>query len=88
MDDTDSYICKDSGSELIILGALISLSIGHNLTAYEQNLFGNLLQVIGQNLSLLSIKKGNCINNYINCIEKNSNNNYTTDIGTNKNSMD
>lgn len=84
MDDIISHLCKDSGSELVILGTLISLSIGHNLTPYEQDLFGNLLQIIGQNLSLLSIKKENCINNYTNCIEKNSNSNDTTNTDTNK----
>lgn len=53
-------ICQDAGSELVLLAALVSLSIGHNLSAYEQNLFGNFLQVIGENLCMMSIRKSKC----------------------------
>lgn len=60
MDDISDFICQDAGSELVLLGALVALSIGHNLSSYEQNLFGTFLQVIGENLSVMSIRKEKC----------------------------
>lgn len=69
MDDIEVLLCQDSGMELVILEAIVSLSLGHNLTSYEQNLFGNFLQAIGQNLCLLSIRKGKCINDKKKCSE-------------------
>lgn len=60
MEDISEIICKDSGSELVLLSALVAMSIGHNLSAYEQNLFGNFLQAIGENLCIMSIRKARC----------------------------
>lgn len=60
MEDINDIICKDAGSELVLLAALVSLSIGHNLSSFEQNLFGNFLQVIGENLCVMSIRKARC----------------------------
>lgn len=65
MDDISDIICKDAGSELVLLGALVALSIGHNLSSYEQNLFGTFLQVIGENLSIMSIRKEKCKNDLL-----------------------
>ena len=61
MEDFSDIICKDSGTEFILLATLVSMTLGHNLTPYEQNLFGNFLQAIGQNLSTMSIIKAKCI---------------------------
>lgn len=86
MDNNYIYdiLCQDSGSEYVILAALVSMSIGHNLTAYEQNLVGNFLQVVGQNLCVLSIKKSSCVTNLkdlTNSEKENSiNNNITNNV--------
>lgn len=77
MDDLEAILCQDSGSEFIILSTMISLSIAHNLTPYEQNLFGNFLIAIGQNLSLISIRKDKCISEIKKCNENNSQSSIT-----------
>jgi len=84
MDNIDEIICKDSGSELVLLAALVAMSIGHNLTPYEQNLFGSFIEVVGENLCLMSIRKAKCMTNLknISLIEKeiDINNNITNDV--------
>lgn len=60
MENIEDIICQDAGSEIVLLSSLVAMTLGHNLSAYEQNLFGNLLQSIGQNLCILSIKKAKC----------------------------
>lgn len=60
MDDIDNILCQDAGCELVLLSALVAMSIGHNLNSYEQNLFGNFLQAIGENLCIMSIRKAKC----------------------------
>lgn len=60
MEDLSDIFCKDAGTELVLLGALVAMSIGHNLDAYEQNLFGNFLQAVGENLCIMSIRKAKC----------------------------
>lgn len=60
-DELANIICQDSGSEIVLLEALVSITLAHNLTSYEQNLYGNFLQAVGQNLCIMSIKKAKCI---------------------------
>ena len=60
MDNIDNIICKDVGSEFVLLAALGAISIGHNLSPYEQNLFGSFIEVVGENLCLMSIRKAKC----------------------------
>ena len=55
-------ICKNAGSEYVVLVTIISLTLGQGLSAYEQNLLGNFLQAVGQNLCIMSISKAKCKN--------------------------
>lgn len=69
MNDLSDIICQDTGSEIILLATLLAFSLGHNLTPYEQNLFGNFLQALGQNLATMSIVKAKCITDFKNISE-------------------
>lgn len=77
MDNLDALLCQDSGTEFLILSTMISLSLSHNLTSYEQNLFGNFLMSVGQNLILISIRKDKCISEIKKCNENNSQSSIT-----------
>ena len=63
LEEMIDLICKDKGVELVLLEAMLSITIAHNMSAYEQNLLGNFFQAIGQNLCVLSIKKSKCQSN-------------------------
>ena len=84
MDNLSDIIGKDAGAEFILLATLVAMSLGHNLTPYEQNLFGNFLQAVGQNLATMSIIKSKCITDFKNItdIEKENeiNSNITNDV--------
>ena len=80
MDNIDEIICKDSGSELVLLAALVAMSIGHNLTPYEQNLFGSFIEVVGENLCLMSIRKAKCMTNFKNITIEEKENEINTNI--------
>ena len=80
MDNIDEIICKDSGSELVLLAALVAMSIGHNLTPYEQNLFGSFIEVVGENLCLMSIRKAKCMTNLKNLTIEEKENEINTNI--------
>lgn len=63
--------CYDSATELVILQMIISLSLAKNLNSYEQNLFGNFLQAIGENLCMIAAanpNNNNCNTNNAGCI--------------------
>lgn len=69
LDDLAKIVCKNTGIELVVLQSIITISIARNLSSYEQNLFGNFLMSIGQNLSLIAVKKSQCesnVKNYYN----------------------
>ena len=84
MGDLSDIFCKDAGTELVLLGALVAMSIGHNLDAYEQNLFGNFLQAVGENLCIMSIRKAKCKTDFKNLTydekENETNTNITNDV--------
>lgn len=44
--------CDNIGNNVVLLGALISITLAKNLSVAEQDFLGNLLQVITQNLFL------------------------------------
>lgn len=82
MDSIEEVLCQDAGSEIVLLSSLVAMTLGHNLSAYEQNLFGNLLQSIGQNLCILSIRKAKCkseLNTELESSETEINENITND---------
>ena len=84
MEDLSDIFCKDAGTELVLLGALVAMSISHNLDAYEQNLFGNFLQAVGENLCIMSIRKAKCKTDFKNLTydekENETNTNITNDV--------
>ena len=84
MENLSELICKDAGTEFILLATLVAMSLGHNLTPYEQNLFGNFLQAVGQNLATMSIIKAKCITDFKNITDTEKENeiniNITNDI--------
>ena len=84
MENLNDIICKDAGTEFILLATLVAMSLGHNLTPYEQNLFGNFLQAVGQNLATMSIIKAKCITDLKNIADNEKeieiNTNITSDI--------
>ena len=84
MENISDIICQDAGSELVLLAALVAMSMGHNLDAYEQNLFGNFLQAVGENLCIMSIRKAKCktdLKNLTNVEKENeTNTNITNDV--------
>lgn len=59
--------CECIGQNLVLLGALVAISLAKDLTIPEQDLLGNFLQVIAQNLlsmaSAVSDCKSICENN-------------------------
>ena len=80
MEDLSDIICRDAGSEFVLLAALVALSIGHNLSPYEQNLFGGFLEVVGENLTLMSIRKAKCKINLTNSTNEDKENQINYDI--------
>lgn len=55
--DQPNY-CKDiDGQKLVMISAIISCKLAEDLTSDEQNVLGNLLEAVGQNL--LSIQAMN-----------------------------
>ena len=52
--------CDNIGNNLVILGALAAVTIAKDLSIEEQDLLGNLLQVIAQNLLSMSAAVNDC----------------------------
>lgn len=52
--------CDNIGNSLILLGALIAITLAKDLTISEQDLLGNFLQVIAQNLLSMAAAKNDC----------------------------
>ncbi len=55
-------MCEDFSNNLFISAFLISLIMAKDLNIQEQNLFGNYLQIIGQNLTSLATFEDFCDN--------------------------
>lgn len=58
------FMCldKSSGCELVALSSTIAISLSKQLTSEELSILGSFLTTLGDNLSLISIQNGNCIN--------------------------
>lgn len=64
--------CDNIGNNLVLTGALIAITLAKDLSLAEQDLLGNFLQVIAQNLLSMSSAVSDCksicenTNKYIN----------------------
>ena len=75
--------CDNIGNNVVLLGALISITLAKNLSVAEQDFLGNLLQVIAQNLLSMAATVNDC---QIICEKKDSSKNTNdTSNNTNKN---
>ncbi len=72
--------CENIGNNLVLFGALVAITLAKDLTLSEQDLLGNLLQVIAQNLLSMSAAVSDC-----ETICSNNNNNNNTGAGPGQN---
>ena len=52
--------CERNGNEFILLSTFVSLTLAKDLSSSEQGVLDSFLQVVGQNLTLISIVNGDC----------------------------
>lgn len=52
--------CDTIGNNIVLLGALIAITLANDLTISEQDLLGNFLQVVAQNLLSMAAAKNDC----------------------------
>ena len=52
--------CDNIGYNLVLLGALVAITLAKDLSLSEQDLLGNFLQVIAQNLLSMSSAVSDC----------------------------
>ena len=71
-------ICENIGNNIVLLGALIAITLASDLTVLEQDLLGNFLQVIAQNLLSMAAATNDC-NNIYSSINSTNNNNDSND---------
>lgn len=62
--------CENIGNNIVLLGALIAITLAKDLTISEQDLLGNFLQVVAQNLLSMAATKNDC--ETITLLDKNS----------------
>lgn len=72
-------IVTTHGKNLVLLGTAFSISIANNLTVNEQDLLGNFLQVVAQNLLSMAAAVNDC-NNICNPESNSSNDSNNSDI--------
>ena len=53
-------VCENVGNNVVLFGALVAITLAKDLTLTEQDLLGNLLQVIAQNLLSMSGVASDC----------------------------
>ena len=69
-------ICENVGNNVVLFGALVAITLAKDLTLTEQDILGNLLQVIAQNLLSMSGVASDC--EAICCNNENNNSNVGT----------
>lgn len=52
--------CENIGNNIVLLGALIAITLAKDLTVPEQDLLGNFLQVVAQNLLSMAAAESDC----------------------------
>ena len=77
--------CENIGNNLVLFGALVAITIAKDLSLSEQDLLGNLLQVIAQNLLSMSSAVSDCETICSNNNNNSSSNNTGAGPGQNDN---
>lgn len=52
--------CACAGTDLILLAALVSIILAQDLDSLQQNILGNFIQAVGQNLTILAASRTHC----------------------------
>lgn len=52
--------CENIENNIVLLGALIAITLSKDLTVPEQDLLGNFLQVVAQNLLSMAAAESDC----------------------------
>ena len=55
-------VCDCTGNSIVLLSSAISIILAKDLNSDEQNLLGNFLQAVGQNLEIISSQTSYCAN--------------------------
>ncbi len=76
----NNYSCDNIGNNVVLFGALVAITLAKDLTLTEQDILGNLLQVIAQNLLSMLAIAGDCQELY-----ESQNNNTNDHIANNSN---
>lgn len=52
--------CACAGTDLVLLAAMVSIILAQDLDSLQQNILGNFIQTVGQNLTVMAAARIHC----------------------------